>query len=95
MNLKDLDYVPSKLPNVSVHYGDKEIDAICIESNSSAWVHEGNIQYFEQVIPIIQPTELENITDDKVYLGLKCKLLDSKIGGVMKVSVGQKIILDI
>ena len=82
--LSELDYKPSNLPNVSVHYG--EIRAICIEKKSSAFISEGSIQSFSKQpkqkivqydIIIGQPIELRK----KVYIKLDdCMLLDEKEG---------------
>ena len=89
--LRNLNYQPSNLPNVSVHYGD--IRAICIDKKSSAYISEGSIQSFSQQpkgkivqydIPINQPVELRNETTRKVYMKLdESMLLDEKIGDIV------------
>ena len=89
--LRNLNYQPSNLPNVSVHYGD--IRAICIDKKSSAYISEGSIQSFSQQpkgkivqydIPVNQPVELRNETTRKVYMKLdESMLLDEKIGDIV------------
>ena len=103
--LSELDYKPSNLPNVSVHYG--EIRAICIEKKSSAFISEGSIQSFSKQpkqkivqydIIIGQPIELRNETTRKVYMKLdECMLLDEKVGDLIlhyKPLIESDLILD-
>ena len=103
--LSELDYKPSNLPNVSVHYG--EIRAICIEKKSSAFISEGSIQSFSKQpkqkivqydIIIEQPIELRNETTRKVYMRLdECMLLDEKVGDLIlhyKPMIESDLILD-
>ena len=86
--IRDLDYQPSNLPNVGVHYGD--IRSICIERGSSAYISEGTMHCFhnqpqnkviQHDVPINQPTELKNETTRRMYVKLEdCMLLDEKQG---------------
>ena len=83
-----LEYQPSNLPNVGVHYGD--IRAICIDALSSAYVSEGTLQCYHQQphnqiiqydVPLYEPSELKNELRKKVYIKLDdCMLLDEKEG---------------
>ena len=84
----ELEYQPSNLPNVGVHYGD--IRAICIDPLSSAYVSEGTFQCYHQQpynqivqydVPLYESTELKNELRKKVYIKLDdCMLLDEKEG---------------
>ena len=86
--LKELEYQPSNLPNVGVHYGD--VRAIYIDGHSSAFISEGSIQTFTQQpnkkiieynIPINQSVELRNETSMRTFMILDdCMLLDEKEG---------------
>ena len=86
--LRDLEYQPSNLPDVGVHYGD--VRAICLNRNSSAYISEGDTKSFTEQrgnqivqndIPINQPTEIKNETSKRIYMILDgCMLLDEKVG---------------
>ena len=88
LHLKELEYQPSNLPNVGVHYGD--VRAIYIDGHSSAFISEGSIQTFTQQpnkkiieynIPINQSVELRNETSMRTFMILDdCMLLDEKDG---------------
>ena len=86
--LKSLSYLPSNYRNVGIYYGKKK--AICIESKSSAFISEGQIDIFcEQPdektlhynIDVKEPVELKNETSSKVFVKLdECMLMPNRPG---------------